>query len=183
MNIDYVGRHVDLDDRIRTHTEQRLGKVLRFLFEPIEVRVALETEKSRQIAEIHLSHRHGALHAREENNDVLEAIDLAVEHLGRQAQRSRKRAVDRRRRAGRDTSTGQHWPVEVLARESVRRGETPRIVKSSRFEIKPMTLDEAALQLDTSRNDFVVFLDAESEKVSVLYKRRDQNYGLIAPEP
>ena len=182
MNIDYVGRHVDLDDRIRTHTEQKLGKVLRFLFEPIDVRVTLDSEKSRQIAEIHLSHRHGALHAREENSDVFDAIDLAVEHLGRQAQRSRQRAVDRRRRAGRETTGAREWPVEVLDRESVRRGTPPRIVKSSRFEIKPMTLDEAALQLDTSRNDFVVFLDAESGRVSVLYKRRDENYGLIAPE-
>jgi putative sigma-54 modulation protein len=90
--------------------------------------------------------------------------------------------VDRRRRANRFAAEDRHWPFDVLERESVGKGAAPRIVKSSRLEIKPMSLDDAALQLETSRNGFVVFLDAESEKVSVLYKRRDDNYGLIVPE-
>ncbi|MBP1641345.1 MAG: raiA [Acidobacteria bacterium] len=182
MNIEYVGRHVTLDDRIRAHAEQKLGRILKFLAEPVEVHVSLDAEKHRQIAEIRLSHRHGSVRAREENADVLEAIDLAVEHLERQARRSRKKSVDRRRRANRFAAEDRHWPFDVLERESVGKGAAPRIVKSSRLEIKPMSLDDAALQLETSRNGFVVFLDAESEKVSVLYKRRDDNYGLIVPE-
>ncbi|MGB6995373.1 MAG: sigma 54 modulation/S30EA ribosomal C-terminal domain-containing protein, partial [Thermoanaerobaculia bacterium] len=65
---------------------------------------------------------------------------------------------------------------------SVGEGRSPRIVKSSVLSIKPMSIDEAALQLEDSKNDFVVFRDAASDQVSVLYKRRDQNYGLISPE-
>ncbi len=182
MNIEYVGRHVALDDRVRAHAEERLGRVVRFLTEPIEIQVVLESEKNRQIAEIHVTHLSGDFHARAEGADLLESVGLAVDHLELQAKRDRKRAVDRRRRAGRAAAVRRHWPVEVLARESVRRGQVPRIVKSSRFEIKPMTLDEAALQLEGSRNEFVVFRDAESDRVSVLYKRRDEDYGLIAPE-
>lgn len=182
MNIEYVGRHVGLDDRIRSRTEEKLARVAKFLAEPIEVHVALDSEKHRQIAEIRIKHRRGSLHAREENNDLLDAIDLAGDHLERQAKRARKRAVDRRRRAGRHATVEWSWPVDVLSRDSVQKGENPRIVKSSRFEIKPMTLDEAALQLEDSRNEFVVFLDAETEKINVLYKRRDDHYGLIEPE-
>jgi putative sigma-54 modulation protein len=182
MNIEFVGRHVSLDDRIRAHTERKLERVMKFLAEPVEVHVTLDTEKHRQIAEIRLSHRHGSVRAREENADVFDAIDLAVDHLERQARRSRKKSVDQRRRANRFAADDRHWPFDVLARESLGTGLAPRIVKSSRLDIKPMTLDEAALALESSRNGFVVFMDAESEKVSVLYKRRDDNYGLIVPE-
>lgn len=182
MKIDFVGRHVTLDERIRAHTERKLERVVRFLAEPVEVHVTLEAEKYRQIAEIRMSHRHGTVRAREENADVLEAIDLAVEHLERQTRRTRKKSVDRRRRGVRFAAGARHWPVDVVAKESLGRGVAPRVVKSSRFEIKPMTLDEAALDLEASRNEFVVFHDAESDKVSVLYRRRDQNYGLIVPE-
>jgi putative sigma-54 modulation protein len=72
--------------------------------------------------------------------------------------------------------------MEVHERDSVGSGSKPRIVKSTLLTIKPMTVDEAALQLEGSKNDFVVFRDSASERVAVLYKRRDQNYGLIAPE-
>jgi putative sigma-54 modulation protein len=71
----------------------------------------------------------------------------------------------------------------VLEGGSVGGGATPRVIRESRLEIKPMTLDEAALQLETSKNEFVVFVDADSERVHVLYRRRDDHYGLIAPEP
>jgi putative sigma-54 modulation protein len=65
---------------------------------------------------------------------------------------------------------------------SLRGGEGRRVIKSGSLRIKPMSIEEAALQLEGSRNEFIVFRDADTEKVSVLYKRKDDNYGLIAPE-
>jgi putative sigma-54 modulation protein len=183
MNIDFTGRHVDLDDRIRSHAEERLGKVVKHLAEPLEVHVRLENEKFRKIAEIQISHRRGALRSREESTDLAEAITLAADRLERQAKRSRGRVIDRRRRAGRQNGGSREWPVEVLEGGSVGRGATPRVIRESRLEIKPMTLDEAALQLEGSKNEFVVFVDADSQRVHVLYRRRDNHYGLIAPEP
>ncbi|MFN7940619.1 MAG: ribosome-associated translation inhibitor RaiA [Thermoanaerobaculia bacterium] len=182
MQIEYVGRHFELDDQVRRFTEEKLGKVMKFLMEPIEVHVELESQKFRQIAELHVSHRHGALHTRNENDDIFDAINLAVDTVEKQARRSRKRAVDLRRRASRTAEADRHWPVEVLTRESVRAGEPPRVVKSSRLPIRLMTVEEAATRLEASKNEFFVFLDAESERVSVLYRRKDENYGLIAPE-
>lgn len=184
MNIEFTGRHVELDERVRSHAEERLGKATKHLAEPVDVHVRLENEKFRKIAEIEVRHRRGALRSREESTDLLDAITLAADHLERQAKRTRGRAIDRRRRAGRQNGGAAHaWPVEVLEGGSVGHGATPRVIRESRLEIKPMTLDEAALQLETSKNEFVVFVDADSERINVLYRRRDNHYGLIAPEP
>lgn len=185
MQIEFSTRHVEIDDGIRSWTQERIGRVARYLHEPVEVRVALEgTAGDKHLigAEIHAAHRHGELHARVEDVDLREAIQRATAAVERQAKRSRERAVDKRRRASREAAQARQWPVEVLSRESLRQGGTPRIVKSSNFAIEPMTVDQAALRLETSKNAFVVFHDAERDRVSVLYKRRDDDYGLIAPE-
>lgn len=183
MNIEYVGRNFEIDDQVRSFTEARLGKkVTKFVQEPVEIRVTLESEKYRSIADLHVSHKHGVLQATEETGDIYEAINLAVDKVEKQARRSKNRAIDRRRRAGREATNGQRWPLEVLARESLRAGATPEIIKTTHLPIKPMSIEEAALWLESGKNEFVVFRDATSDRVSVLYKRKDDNYGLIAPE-
>ena len=88
--------------------------------------------------------------------------------------------MDKRRKA--DRNNGNQWPVDVLEKASLSGGTEPRIIKSSVLSIKPMSLDEAALRLEGSQNDFLVFRDANNDQVSVLYKRKDSNYGLISPE-
>jgi len=180
MNIEYVGRNYELDDRVRRYTAGKLGKLEKFLHEPVEIRVTLEVEKHRQIADIHVSHRGGVLQATEETLDMSDAINQAVEKVEKQARRSRKKVVGKRRRP--DRGNGYSWPLAVVERESLGTGAVPRVIKSTLLQIKPMTIDEAALQLESSKNDFFVFRDATSDRVSVLYKRRDNNYGLIAPE-
>jgi putative sigma-54 modulation protein len=89
--------------------------------------------------------------------------------------------MDQRRRRDRRQEE-LHWPVEVLEAEPLAHGGERRVIKRSALPIKPMSIEEAALQLESSSNDFVVFKDATSQQVSVLYKRRDANYGLISPE-
>lgn len=180
MQIDYAARHFDLNDDIRRFTETKLRKVEKFLEEPVEVGVMLEVSRHRRIAEVHISHRFGVLQAKHDAADMRDAINVVVDKIEKQARRSRKKLVDRRHRGLRHD--GQEWPIAVLERSSVGSGETPRVVKSSALQIKPMNIDEAALQLDQSEHEFVVFRDATTDKVSVLFKRRDQNYGLISPE-
>jgi ribosome hibernation promoting factor len=180
MKIEYIGRNVQVDDRVKQHVAGKLKKVVKFLEEPIEARATLFVERHRQIAELHVAHRLGVLQATEESDALmLEAINLAVEKIEAQARKSRKKLVERKRRVDKD---GQRWPVEVLDRASVGAGAVPRIVESTHLSIKPMTIDEAALELDGSEDGFVVFRDSASDRVSVLYRRKDRNYGLIAPE-
>ncbi len=179
MNTDVTGRNYTIDDRVRELVFEKLKKLEKLLDEPINVRMTLSAEKRKFVADLHLHHRHGSLEAEESSEEnMFEAILRVVAKAERQAERDKSRRVDRRRRE----SAANHWPVDVLEAGTFTDERGPRVIKSSRIEIKPMTLDEAVLKLGTSRSEFVVFLDATNERVSVLYRRKDQNYGLIAPE-
>ncbi len=178
MNIEYTGRNYTIDDRVRDLVSEKLQKLAKLLDEPIDARMTLSAEKRKFVADLHLHHRHGSIQAEESSDDnMFEAIGDVAAKAERQAERDKTRRVDRRRRE----ASANHWPVEVLEAGTLA-DESPRVIKSSRIEIKPMTLEEAAQKLGDSRSEFVVFLDATNERVSVLYKRKDQNFGLIAPE-
>lgn len=183
MKIDFTGRHYTLDDQVKGYAAGKLKKLGRFLDDPVDIQLILEAEKRRQIAELHVTHRHGVLQATEAAEDMRDAIHAAVEKAEKQARRSRKKYMDNRIRRARNNraATGQ-WPLEVLEASSLATGTEPRIIKTTSIPIKPMTIDEAALELDRSKNEFFVFRDSLTDRVSVLYRRRDNNYGLIAPE-
>jgi ribosome hibernation promoting factor len=181
MNVEYVGRNYQVDERVRSFVHDKLHKVTKFLEEPVEVRITLETEKHRQKAELHVAHRHGVLQATEENDDMFDALNLAVDKVEKQARRSKNKYIDKRRRADRGPD-GHRWPVNVFEASSLEAGATPRIIESTHLQIKPMAIEEAALLLREAKNEFIVFRDATSDKISVLYRRKDSNYGLITPD-
>ncbi len=181
MKLEFVSRGYQIDGSIRQFTEEKLRKAMRFLEEPVEVRATLELERHRHGANLHVVHRHGVIEAAEQTADMQDAINLAVDKLEKQARRARKRFMDRRRRSARTNGVAHAWAVDVVESGSVRAG-APRIIKSSLLQIKPMTIDEAALHLEAAEEGFVVFRDSHNDRISVLYRRRDQNYGLIAPE-
>jgi len=183
MNIEFVGRGYEVNDVDRNLAEDKLRKVVKFLDEPIEIHITLEKEKHRHIADLNIHHRHGSLQAHDINTEMPDAIHLVIDKAERQARRAKEKFQGRRRRAQRtaEEQLESSWPVEVVDATSLGSGGGHRVIKASRIRIKPMSIEEAALDLDSSRNDFVVFRDAETDQVSVLYKRRDGNYGLIAP--
>jgi len=181
MKTEIIGRNVQVDDRLRQFVEKKLPKLGRFLEEPVEIRVTLAAEKHTHVAELHASHKLGVLQATEETESNLQdAINRLLDRVEEQARRSHEKLVDKRRRA--DKNHQHRWPVEVLDQESVGGGGTPRVIETSQLRIKPMSIEEAALELEGSEYGFVVFRDSTSDRLSVLYKRKDQNYGLIAPE-
>jgi len=180
MNIEYVARNLELDTKIRDFTADKLQKVGKFLDDPVDVRVTMEQEKHRCSADLHITHRFGLIQANEETDDIFDAVNLAVDKAEKQARRSRKKFRDKRRKA--DRNNGSHWPVEIVHQESVGIGTEPRIVESTALSIKPMSLDEAAIKLEESDYGFVVFRNATSDEVNVLYRRKDNHYGLISPE-
>jgi putative sigma-54 modulation protein len=180
MKTEIIGRNVQVDDRLRRAVEAKLRKLEKFLDEPLETRVTLGTERHRHVAELHVTHRLGVLQGTEESDgNLLDAFQRVVGKVEEQARRSHGKLVDKhkRRRGG-----NHRWPVEVLDQESVGGGGAPRVIETSHLPIKPMTIEEAALELDGSEHGFVVFRDAASDRLNVLYKRKDRNYGLIAPE-
>ena len=182
MNIDFVGRHLQIEDSTRALAVEKLERLLKFLAEPIDAHVVLEADKFRHSAEIRVRCDAGEFLAREEAVVLNEAVTLAAEKVEEQAKRARKRKLDKPRRRDRSQASAQQWPVDVLTRESVRKGEPPIVVRSSQLQIHAMTINEAALKLESSRSEFVVFRDLENERVSVIYRRHDDDYGLIVPE-
>lgn len=178
MNIEYVARNCQLDDGLRDFADGRLQKVRRFLDDPVDVHLTLEVEKHRHIAELLLHHRHGTLQATEETDNLRDAVAMAVEKVEKQARRSHKKYHQGRRRSARNDG----WSMEIVEGSSVGGGSEPKIIEASMIQIKPMSIDEAAMQLADGKQDFIVFRNAEIDQISVLYRRRDGNYGLITPE-
>jgi putative sigma-54 modulation protein len=183
MQTEITGRNVQIDDGLRELVERKLGKLEKFLEEPLEARVTLATERYRQTAELHVSHHDGVLQATEETDGPLrDAVQRVIDNVVEQARRAHQKLVDKRRRFDHHRGGDQRWPVEVLEQESVVGGRVPRVIEQTHLDVKPMTIEEAALELDGSELGFVAFVDASTRRVSVLYKRKDQHYGLIAPE-
>jgi putative sigma-54 modulation protein len=107
MKVDYVARGYAPDETVRRYTEDKLRKVAKFLEEPIEVHVTLDMEKHLAVAELHVTHRHGPFHVRETAEQMLDAVNLAVDKLETQVERNRKKHVDKRRRAQREEVAGR----------------------------------------------------------------------------
>ncbi len=179
MHIDYVARKdVDLDDATRAFVEKKLKKVVKYFNDILEIRCELTRERHLYSADLYVKGKDFDIKSTATGKELTTAIQEAVDKLEIQARRAKTRLKERKRPAS-GPSVG--WQVEVIEPESLRTG-TPRIVKTSTIPIKPMTIEEAALQLQESRNDFIVFRNAADDRINVLYRRRDDNLGLITPE-
>jgi len=154
----------------------------------IDVRCVLQVEKYRNICEVLIAGKdHDVKSVQESDVSMQDAINAAIDHLKRQAQKNRKKIRDHHRKDGNNvkSSSVTEWAVQVLEPGNLRESgdhNRPRIIKTNNLAIRPMSIEEAALRLDDSKNEFIVFRDLDSDKISVIYKRRDNNLGLIAPE-
>ena len=179
-----VGRNYEVTPDIRALIEKKLSKIIERLFDDIiEYRVVLQVEKYRNICEIIIvGKEHDVKSVQESGESMQDAINSALDHVKRQAQKNRKTLRDHHRKDGNNAKAERvtEWAVQVL--DPVRLRESGRIVKTNSLPIRPMSIEEAALRLDESKNEFIVFRDLDSDRISVIYKRRDNNLGLIAPE-
>ncbi|HET7434151.1 MAG TPA: ribosome-associated translation inhibitor RaiA [Thermoanaerobaculia bacterium] len=186
MATEISGRNYDIPADIREMIEQKLTRVQDRLFDDvIDTRVVLQVEKYRNICEILITGKDHDVKAVQESDDSMQdAINSAVDHIKRQAQKNRERLRDHHRQDGQKPDVTE-WAVQVLEPAQLREDtqqRAPRIVKTNNIAIRPMSIEEAALRLDDSKNEFIVFRDIDTDRVSVIYKRRDNNLGLIAPE-
>lgn len=188
MSTGIIGRNFEVTPQIRDLVEKKLSKIIDKLFDDvIDTRVMLQVEKYRNICEILVVGKdHDVKTVQESDDSMQDAINLALDHVKRQAQKNRKTIRDHHRKDGnRNKEQVTDWTVNVLEPGKLRvEGDhnRPRVIKSSSLPIRPMSIEEAALRLDESKNEFIVFRDLDSDRISVIYKRRDNNLGLIAPE-
>jgi putative sigma-54 modulation protein len=186
MATEISGRNYEIPPDIRDMVEKKLAKIQDRLFDDvIEVRVVLQVEKYRNLCEILVHGKdHDVKTAQESDESMQDAINSAIDHLKRQAQKNRKKLRDHHRKDGAKPVVNE-WAVQVLEPGQLREdteARAPRIVQTNSISIRPMSIEEAAMRLDDSKNEFIVFRDIDTDRVSVIYKRRDNNLGLIAPE-
>ena len=179
MRLQVKGKNVEVSDSLKTYAQEKLGKLDKPLNDGARLELELAVEKNpsiseNQIAEATIWTKGPVLRARETSADMRASIDLLVEKLERQARRYR----DKRRR-GPGRVSGNHEPeaIPVVPDE-----ESPVIVKTKQFAVKPMSPEEAVLQLELIGHDFFVFQNGDTNDVNVVYRRRDGNYGLIEPQ-
>lgn len=179
MAVECTGRNVSVTPSLRSLAEERVQRLERHLGGPAEVRVVLSHEKHRFGAEVIAAHGRRRWKAQEETADPRAALALAFEKIDAQAMRDTEKRRDRKHRDGR-------FPAAVATPRAkaapARPGRGARVVRGRTSAVKPMGVDEAALAMESSGQEVLVFRDASNERVSVLYRRRDGDLGLIVPE-
>jgi putative sigma-54 modulation protein len=183
MRVTVTFRHIEATDALRRYAETKVRRVVsKYFHRPLEGHVVLAVSKRRHSAEISVAGDRTMLNAHEETGDLYSAIDLAVDKIERQAKkRKAKREGHKAFGAARAAATGNAArPVEVAQTEAGEPQAVP-VVRTERLAAKPMTVEEAVLQLDMSTREFLVFRNAASEALNVIYRRRDGDYGLIEP--
>jgi putative sigma-54 modulation protein len=177
MRFEFTGRHVEITPAIERLVRKELEKLDRVLDSaPMHAHVTLSSQKHRKRAEIVVYWRDTVFTAVGENTDLNQSIPVAAAKIEKQVLRLKEKFQTKKR--GR-ASVKEVAPVPGGAIEAA--PPAPRIVSARRYRVKPMTPEEAALILADSDDQFIVFRDAETNKVGVLYNRTDGNYGLIEP--
>ena len=180
MQIAVTFRHMESSEAVRSYVEEKLAKVKKYIEEPIDAQVVLSVQKKiNHKAEVTMVAKGLTMKSAEEKDDMYAAIDLMVDKIERQLKRYKEKL---KRHKG---STGNQRKVEkaVIAAPSVDEGhENPEIIRSHSFFVKPMSVEEAVMQMDLLNKDFLVFTDDRSEEMNVVYRRKDGNYGLIVPQ-
>ena len=174
MKLNFTGKNMEVTEALKDITSKKLGKLEKYFQEDIQGDVVFSTEKNRKIIEVTINLPGTILRAEESSDDMYVAIDNSVDILERQI-RKHKTKLQRRYNNGETIRFENIAPLEDEE-------EGPRVVKIKRFDMKPMSVEEAILQMELLRHNFFVFLDAETDNLNVLYKRKDGNYGLIEPE-
>jgi putative sigma-54 modulation protein len=177
MKFEYTGRHVEVSPGIRKHVEDHFKK-LDHIFNGATAwtHVIIDVEKNRHIAELVVHWRDHTLTAKDINGDMYLALTRAIAKIEKQALKLKKKIIDRKQGAKRVSAVAPTPDGQLEASP-----RPPRIVNARRYSIKPMTAEEAALRLSTDPDQFVVFRDADTDRIGVLYKRADGNFGLIEP--
>lgn len=177
MRFEYTGRHVEVSPGIRSHVEDHFKK-LEHIFNGTTAwtHVIIDVEKNRHMAELIVHWRDHTLNAKDINADMYLALTRTIAKIEKQALKLKKKIIDRKQGARRTSSVAPTPDGRVEASP-----RPPRIINARRYAVKPMTAEEAALRLSADPDQFVVFRDADTDRLGVLYKRKDGNFGLIEP--
>ena len=174
MRYTITGRNVNVTPGIRRAVEEKIGKLDRYFNPDTEVIVTLSVQKDKQKIEVTIPVKGNIIRAEESSSDMYVSIDLVEEVIERQLKKYKNKIIDKKQSA-------QAFS-DYFINEETEDDEEIQIVKTKRFGIKPMDPEEACVQMELLNHNFYVFLNAETEEVNVVYKRKGHSYGLIEPE-
>jgi putative sigma-54 modulation protein len=177
MRIHLTGRQIEVTKALRQAAEERLARLEKYLGDGGEAHVILAVEKQRHRAEIVIRGRRATLSAAAETKDMYSTLSLVGDRLERQAKKHREKLKIERKREGKKASPRR------LASVASPRPEGPLVIRVNASPVKPMSVEEAILQVRGTEREFLVFRNSVSQRISVLYRRKDGNFGLIEPEP
>ncbi|GMR24709.1 MAG: ribosome-associated translation inhibitor RaiA [Acidobacteriota bacterium] len=181
MLIQITARNVAVPTKLKSYIESKVEKLDKFLDGITDVHVTLSSEKFRQIAELNV-HSRGSVYlsATEASEDLKSAVSQAIEKIEGQAKKRRAKKIDKkRRRPGRVAGEGT---FNVIAGDGKVSAGEAQVIESRRFVVKPLTVEEAVLEIEGESAEFLVFRNAANSRTNVLYRRPDGNFGLIDPE-
>lgn len=178
MRLKYNGKNVEVGNQLREKAERKLSKLDKYFQEDIEGNVTFSIVKNQKIVEVTIFLPGTILRAEENTTEFMDSLDRAVDALEAQI-RKHKTKLQKRYSGG---ETIRFEGIADTAPEVDSYSEKPQVVRVKRFGLKPMSVDEAILQMELLGHNFFVFLEAETDLVQVVYRRKDGNYGLIEPE-
>ncbi|MBN2241986.1 MAG: ribosome-associated translation inhibitor RaiA [Acidobacteria bacterium] len=177
MNVEITGRHVDITPAIRAYVMKRLRKFVKILGEDISFHVIITVQKVRQTADILLKSKFMDLAGKGQTDDMYASIIQAIDKLERQALKQKSKIIEGKRQRAKENSVAvKSGTVRPPKRSSASKAESIREEEAYR---KPMTVEEALIELNQSDYPFIVFRNSESGIVNVLYRRKDSSLGLI----
>lgn len=176
MQTSVTFKNLDPSDHIKSYVSDKLNRFDKYLYNPAEANVVLSVEKFRHIAEINIVGDRLNVNGKEETEDMYSAIDMTLDKLEKQIKKNKEKF--RERRSGKGKTRGAMLDEAIAAEED---NEKQVIIKN--IDFKPMDTDEAVLQMELGNNNFMVFTNARSGLVNVIYRRKDGHYGLIQPSP
>ncbi|MEE9542384.1 MAG: ribosome-associated translation inhibitor RaiA [Thermodesulfobacteriota bacterium] len=180
MHVNVTFRHVDPSDPLREYATDKTERLAKYLLEPVEVHWVLSVQKIRHTAAATVTANGLRIKAQEETEDLYSAIDSVLDKLENQVRKHKEKAKDHHKTDHAEARTGEMEKDEPVASEaSSSSGELARVVTTRNVFIKPMSVEEATMQMDVADNDFLVFTNSSTNNVNVLYSRKDGNYGLI----
>ncbi len=172
MNIIFNARHMDTTDALKAYAVEKVKKLEKYLPESADASITLAVEKFRHKAEVQIKVNGLIIQASEETEEMYNSIDNVTDKIGRQVRKYKEKLKGHKGKGeGREIHAGEEESERI-----------PEIIKTKRFDMKPMTEEEAVMQMELLDKDFFVFSNFSTGAINVIYRRRDGNIGLIEPK-
>ena len=174
MKFIIIGKNIDVTEGLKSAVKDKIGKLEKYFTPETEAHVTLSVEKERQKIEVTIPVKGSVIRSEQISNDMYVSIDLVEEIIERQLKKYKNKLIEKQQNNG-------YFKQEFMDKDYMEEEEI-KIVRTKKFDIKPMYPEDACVQMELTGHNFFVFFNAETDQVNVVYKRKGNTYGLIEPE-